>query len=1019
MYTLIHALFLLLICFQIDLYSTPHDSNVKPAWLDTVPPEVTVTPREKFHNKVISVSLSSSEAGTIWYGTGSLKSMKEYKKPFSLTRDGTYKIFYYADDDFGNKSNIDSIVYIIDSKPPSIKIDPLQGSFREPVKVHIRADEKCQYFILRPGDTDTGKKVNDSLLLSSSLEFRIKAVDLAGNVSISKPVRYNIDTASMSFSIDPEGGIYNHPIFITFKYSSNSSIWYTFDPFASQRWFTQYTEPVQLPYGLSSIRYFAKTQSGFSSDIHNARYIVDTIAPKFIKNISQGINYDTIQLTTREKAEIRYTSDGTLPVKESQKYEKPLILRRSGVKRIKARAWDIAGNASEIFEWEYKYDNTPPEIVIHPECGSFREPFTVKIQTNEPSRILYTLDNSVPGNNALLYQSDEITVSRDDTTILRVIAIDSAGNKSNELVKRYYLDSRPPVVKARIDGSLSEGVFNISLFSDEPSQIYYEIDGKEPSTASSVYQQPVNMVSNQVLKYFAVDKSGNRSRTYVMDELYKPMIEPVPGAGVYNRKISIKFSTNVKGTVYWRILPDTLFRADSGAIRIDNESTHTLEYYLETEGGLRSSLYRKEYRIDWTPPVVEVRTRKGINDSAIVFLRSNERATFYYTIDGSNPLTSSTVNTAGNKYLRNNDRIVLYKNNPTMKLSIYAEDAAGNLSTLSILDIFSPRAIPDIPASATVYNKAISIKFNTFDESSIYYTLDGSVPTQSSPLFTKPITLLSSDTIQTLVVDASGFHGNIDTFVYKIDLPPTPLFSIENKVIYSGDTVVFNASESFDKEDPQSALRFRWDFDNDGIFDTDTLRVNRAIHQFKGPGFYNVTLEVIDGMMRSSSITHDCIVKERCPDDMVSITLEKRKPFCIDKYEWPNKAGEVPLTSVSWVQAKMYCVDAGKRLCTVSEWESACNGGSQLLYPYGNTFEKERCPVEGKGVWKSGQFSRCEKTGTFDMLGNVWEWTEDKSGDYPLSIGGSFRYGKVARCNLQSQGTVATQSNETGFRCCK
>jgi formylglycine-generating enzyme required for sulfatase activity len=115
----------------------------------------------------------------------------------------------------------------------------------------------------------------------------------------------------------------------------------------------------------------------------------------------------------------------------------------------------------------------------------------------------------------------------------------------------------------------------------------------------------------------------------------------------------------------------------------------------------------------------------------------------------------------------------------------------------------------------------------------------------------------------------------------------------------------------------------------------------------------------------------------------------------------------------------MYCIDAGKRLCTQKEWESACDGGSDLLYPYGNTFQKERCPVDGNVVWKSGSFSKCENTGVSDMVGNVWEWIENKKGDYPLSMGGSFRYGKIARCNLQSQGTVATQSNETGFRCCK
>jgi formylglycine-generating enzyme required for sulfatase activity len=53
------------------------------------------------------------------------------------------------------------------------------------------------------------------------------------------------------------------------------------------------------------------------------------------------------------------------------------------------------------------------------------------------------------------------------------------------------------------------------------------------------------------------------------------------------------------------------------------------------------------------------------------------------------------------------------------------------------------------------------------------------------------------------------------------------------------------------------------------------------------------------------------------------------------------------------------------------------------------------------------------------MTGNVWEWVEDKHGDYPLMYGGTFLYGKDAHCGLKTEGNVASRSAETGFRCCK
>jgi hypothetical protein len=1001
--------------------SAPSVPAGKPAWLDTIAPKVSINPEEKIHRGVLSVEIKSSEPGTIWYGIGNKKSLKQYKKPFSLTRDGNWKVFFNAEDDFGNTSPLDSITYTIDTKSPSFTVTPPPGTFREPISIHVNANEMCTFFLISRDSNELALPFSDSIAMKSTREFRIKAVDIAGNVNISKSYAYIIDTTSLNFSIDPAGGIYNHPVYISFKHAKEITVWYTFDPLASQKWFTQYKEPVKLPYGLSSIRYFAKSKSDFSTDISNSRYIVDTIAPKLTKKITSGHSEDTIHLSCREKVDIRFTRDGTLPVQESPLYEKPLSIKRNGVQRVKARAWDIAGNPSEIFEWEYKYDLVPPELKIQPENGTYTAPFTIKIMANEASRILYTLDGTEPGKNASLYQPEGIFITRNDSTRLRIVAVDSAGNKSGEYSRYYYLDSRPPALRARIDGSLKEEIFTVSLYADEPADIYYEIGGADPSSGSSVYKEPLKMNTNQVLKYYAIDKLGNRSKIYTMDELRRPMVEAVPVAGIYNRKIDITFRTNSIGTVFWRILPNTAFTpADSTSeILINKEGTHTFEYFLQTSGGLRGSIFRQEYQIDWTPPIVEVRTRKGVNDSAIVFLKSNERATFYYTIDGTNPLVSSTANTAGNKYLQNNDRLV-FKKDADMKLSIFAEDLAGNQSPLSVIDIFNPRAIPDVPASKkTVYDKAISISFHTIDESSVFYTTDGTLPTQNSTLFTKPITLMTSDTIYTLAVDGSGFTGKIDTFIYRIDLPPTPLFSIVNKMIFVNDTVQFDASESFDKESPQSKLRYRWSFDSDTIYDTDTMKTTTASHQFIRPGFYKVTLQTIDEMRRSATITFDCVVHERCPDDMVSITLENQKQFCIDKYEWPNTKKAVPLTGVSWVEAKVFCIDAGKRLCTAKEWESACNGSSNLLYPYGNQFEKERCPVEGKGAWKSGSFSQCENTGTFDMVGNVWEWIENKNGDYPLSMGGSFRYGKLARCGIQSQGTVATQSNETGFRCCK
>ena len=124
----------------------------------------------------------------------------------------------------------------------------------------------------------------------------------------------------------------------------------------------------------------------------------------------------------------------------------------------------------------------------------------------------------------------------------------------------------------------------------------------------------------------------------------------------------------------------------------------------------------------------------------------------------------------------------------------------------------------------------------------------------------------------------------------------------------------------------------------------------------------------------------------------------------------------------------MHCYDEGKRLCTAEEWQYTCSGRVQKKvqgttlgrYPYGIHYDAGRCPTEGEKMYKSGQFPECKETfGTFDMLGNVWEWVADEQNGSPVIVGGSFKYGNKAHCGLSSESSLTAESQYTGFRCCK
>lgn len=158
--------------------------------------------------------------------------------------------------------------------------------------------------------------------------------------------------------------------------------------------------------------------------------------------------------------------------------------------------------------------------------------------------------------------------------------------------------------------------------------------------------------------------------------------------------------------------------------------------------------------------------------------------------------------------------------------------------------------------------------------------------------------------------------------------------------------------------------------------------------------------------------------------------------------EWKNgifKESErkLPVTNITWFDARQFAASVGKRLPTEKEWEYAARGTDQRLYPWGGAYNPNLANVSETNKGKPMPVGRypggASPFGVMDMAGNVIEWTESDSFRYPDSPareadlkpgkiirGGSFRANRV-------QAMVTTrfvlQNNEArpdlGFRCAK
>jgi formylglycine-generating enzyme required for sulfatase activity len=187
-----------------------------------------------------------------------------------------------------------------------------------------------------------------------------------------------------------------------------------------------------------------------------------------------------------------------------------------------------------------------------------------------------------------------------------------------------------------------------------------------------------------------------------------------------------------------------------------------------------------------------------------------------------------------------------------------------------------------------------------------------------------------------------------------------------------------------------------------------------------------------------------------------------------------SKPGVRPQGYISQLEAANACENAGKRLCSLSEWYRACRGDKDTLFPYGATYVAGRCNVNKPHLlsilhgsdpraWQydagfndpeldqrdgflaeTGAYKDCvSSAGVYDLVGNLHEWVADRvdasmKDKLPLTSGiraklsvnqgkGVFMGGFFSTLNQHGEGCdFVTMAHEpgyhdysTGFRCCK
>lgn len=198
-----------------------------------------------------------------------------------------------------------------------------------------------------------------------------------------------------------------------------------------------------------------------------------------------------------------------------------------------------------------------------------------------------------------------------------------------------------------------------------------------------------------------------------------------------------------------------------------------------------------------------------------------------------------------------------------------------------------------------------------------------------------------------------------------------------------------------------------------------------------------------------SNVEHSC--KRWLDDDLLPyarcaeyepparcVGKRQKMRFCIDEREYTPEGQDLPQNYASFNEANKVCESLGKRVCSESEWNFACEGEEMRPYPYGwvrrDVCNQDRIdlydPNPRRQVLRdhrrpSGAAPDCKSPfGVYDMVGNLDEpvLREAQRSAYPFrnALKGGWWMAGRNRCR---PATTAHDDHyrdiQIGIRCCR
>ncbi len=240
-------------------------------------------------------------------------------------------------------------------------------------------------------------------------------------------------------------------------------------------------------------------------------------------------------------------------------------------------------------------------------------------------------------------------------------------------------------------------------------------------------------------------------------------------SGTYNSSQAVAISSPTPGaSVYFTTdgsAPSTASTLYTGPITV--AKTTTIQAIAVASGYLNSGVGRASYTISIPAaiPILSLPSGTYNSSQSIAMSTSTPGASIYFTTDGTAPSTSSAVYSGP---------ITISKTATVQAIAVAPGYQNSGIASASYT-ISLPAALPTFSLASGTYNSSQTVAITSpTTGASIYFTMDGSAPSTASSLYSGPITISKTATVQAIAV-ASGYQNSgIASASYTISIPKGP-----------------------------------------------------------------------------------------------------------------------------------------------------------------------------------------------------------------------------------------------------